>query len=54
MYISGVYNVYTSDDEEPECIRCDNINYDTICTTRCGARQGWDGYKRSELINIEE
>jgi hypothetical protein len=41
-------NVYTADDEEPKCGRCDNmcIPYDS-CVQKCGAEHGWNLYKRT-------
>lgn len=41
--------VYTVDDEEPNCGRCDNINapYE-FCEEFCGCKHGWYGYKRTE------
>lgn len=50
MFILGVYNVYTADDEDSKCIRCDNVNNDTICITRCGEKHRWNGYERRESI----
>lgn len=46
--------IYTADDEEPNCNRCDNIECAYLCIHRCGAEHGWYGYERSELIEIEE
>lgn len=41
--------IYTADDEEPNCGRCDNINAPhTFCNGNCGAEHFWEGYKRTE------
>lgn len=46
--------VYTADDEEPVCTRCDNMNIPyTWCERYCGAEHGWNGYKRTERSNHE-
>jgi hypothetical protein len=41
--------IYTADDEEPNCNRCDNI-MESIpwCGRNCGAEHGWNGYQRTE------
>lgn len=45
---SGIYYEYTADDEEPNCICCDN-QYN--CTGRyCGPEYGWSNYIRLEEI----
>ena len=41
--------IYTADDEEPECERCDFMDAPyTLCTANCGAEHGWNGYQRTE------
>ncbi len=42
--------VFTADDEEPECMCCDNI-YSSCCNS-CGPEHFWAGYRRS--IQIKE
>ena len=39
--------VFTADDEEPKCIRCDNRD-DPLCFKYCGPEHGWYGYQRTE------
>lgn len=43
-------NVYTADDEEPDCGRCDNCDADDeeFCTQSCGPEHVWYGYRRTE------
>lgn len=45
---------YDADDEEPECIRCDNFGCQIDCSKYCGANYGWWGYRRTEAIEIDE
>lgn len=45
--------IYTADDEEPNCNRCDHIECGYPCIHRCGPEHGWYGYKRSELMDVE-
>ena len=41
--------VYTADDEEVNCRRCDNVNMPIAwCYKNCGAKHWWNGYKRTE------
>ncbi len=36
--------IYTVDDEEPDCNRCDYCDEDDYyCIKRCGAEHGWNG-----------
>lgn len=46
--------IYTVDDEEANCNRCDNMECEYLCIHNCGSEHGWNGYERIELINIEE
>ena len=41
--------VYTADDEEQDCWRCDNFNIDSnyFCTHSCGPEHWWYGYQRT-------
>lgn len=42
---------YTADDEEPKCFYCDNIKrIDTWCVENCGSTNGWNGYRRTEIV----
>lgn len=45
--------IYTADDEEPNCNRCNNVECECLCIQNCGAEHGWYGYERSELVDIE-
>lgn len=41
--------IYTVNDEEPNCNRCDHCDSDDyICIHQCGAEHGWNGYERIE------
>lgn len=41
--------IYTADDEEPDCNRCDHCDSDDyLCVRRCGPEHGWNGYERIE------
>lgn len=47
--------IYTADDEEPRCGRCDNVDgNDELCVERCGAEHGWGGYSRTEESEVNE
>ena len=39
--------IYTADDEEPNCMICDNQDMPDRCA-HCGAMYGWYYYKREE------
>ena len=43
--------IYTADDEEPYCGRCDNVcdGTDELCVERCGAAHCWSGYTRTVI-----
>lgn len=41
-------SVYTADDEEPKCGRCDYFAGGFDCDNLCGAKHGWNGYTRTE------
>ena len=46
--------IYTADEEEPRCERCDNVcGSDDTCVNRCGAEHGWALYSRT-VIETEE
>lgn len=46
--------IYTVDDEEPDCNRCDYCDEDDYyCIKRCFAEHGWNGYERSECVSDE-
>lgn len=43
--------IYTADDEDPDCMRCDHCGCDDyLCITQCGAEHAWNGYERIELV----
>ena len=49
--------IYTADEEEPKCERCDNVCCpDDTCVNRCGAEHGWALYSRAviEAEGVEE
>ena len=47
--------IYTVDDEEPDCNRCDHCcGEDYYCIKQCGAEHGWNGYERLERIESDE
>lgn len=49
MIQDGLKTIYTADDEEPKCERCDFMDAPhTLCTGNCGAEHGWNGYQRTE------
>ena len=43
------YIIYTADDEEANCLRCDYATSNIYCDSFCGEKLGWDGYKRTEM-----
>lgn len=45
--IDEYYVIYTVDDEEVNCNRCDKACDDKWCNDVCGAKHGWHGYERS-------
>ncbi len=45
--------IYTADDEEPECNRCEHVDDDYFCVKKCGPEHGWNGYARVESYGIE-
>lgn len=48
--------IYTADDEEPYCGRCDNVcdGADELCVERCGAAHCWNGYTRTVIEEVNE
>lgn len=55
MIQDGLKTIYTADDEEPNCGRCDNINASyTFCDGNCGCKHFWEGYKRTEIESKED
>lgn len=47
--------IYTVDDEEPNCNRCDNVcDSDIVCQQYCGNEHYWNGYSRTEFIDDGE
>ena len=47
-YLEDRYNIYTADDEEPICSRCENFGGGFDCEGSCGSRKVWYGYLRLE------
>ena len=41
--------IYTADDEEPECGKCDHNCDGFNCSKYCGPEHGWNGYCRTEF-----
>lgn len=48
---------YTADEEEPDCMRCENLKQDTkdengddYCYACCGPAHFWNGYVRWEEV----
>lgn len=41
------------DDEEPDCMLCDNCQYDDLCK-ECGPEHWWYYYRREEKNKILE
>lgn len=47
--------IYTVDDEEPNCNRCDHAcDLDKWCQKYCGGAHSWNGYSRTEFIEDGE
>ena len=47
--------IYTVDDEEPNCNRCDHVcESDKWCQKYCGGAHSWNGYSRTEFIEDGE
>ena len=47
--------IYTVDDEEPNCNRCDHVcDPDKWCQKYCGGAYSWNGYSRTEFIEDGE
>ena len=47
--------IYTVDDEEPNCNRCDHVcDSDIVCQQYCGNEHYWNGYSRTEFIEDGE
>ena len=43
--------IYTADDEEPDCGRCDHVyDSDNLCINYCGPEHGWARYVRTDLV----
>ena len=39
--------IYTADDEEPDCLMCDNCQNSDLCS-ECGPEHWWHYYEREE------
>ena len=47
--------VFTADDEEPDCGRCDNCDGSLRnCVKLCGPDHGWYGYQRTESEELKD
>lgn len=49
---SKIEEIYTADDEEPKCGRCDYFSDGFDCCGSCGPEHCWYGYTRTELVPI--
>ena len=48
------YITHTAYDEDPDCMRCINVNSDDdFCVNECGAEHAWCGYRRLEEVEDE-
>ncbi len=48
------YITHTADDEDPDCMRCVNVNAEfDFCKNKCGAEHAWCGYRRLEKVEDE-
>lgn len=45
--------IFSADDEEPDCMRCDGLTEysDETCSKRCGSEHYWNLYKRTKISN---
>ena len=43
----GRYVIYSADDEDVDCGRCDNCTAEVDCSKFCGADHWWSGYRRT-------
>lgn len=41
--------IYTADDEEPDCMRCDHCCDSYEICEKCGAEYWWAKYRRTEI-----
>lgn len=47
--------VYTADDEEPNCGRCDHlVDNDKLCIEHCSGANSWYGYQRTEYLEDDK
>ena len=64
MLIYGNERKFTADDEEPDCMVCQNVRAGTIvrtkgrreidyCSAHCGNKHCWGGYVRYEEVKNE-
>lgn len=42
--------IYTADNEEPKCMRCDNVCGSQDKCDKCGAEYWWQHYQRTEVV----
>lgn len=45
--------IYTADDEEPDCMRCDHCQGSDLCS-ECGPEHWWHYYEREEQNSENE
>lgn len=45
-YLIDNYDIYTADDEEPICTRCEYFGGGFDCENSCGSKKAWCGYLR--------
>ena len=55
--------IYTADNEEPDCMKCDHVcgwtwtdrtgKLHDYCSEKCGAEHYWNGYERTESEDEE-
>ena len=46
--------IYTADDEDPDCGRCDHFDaHDEFCAKWCGPDHCWNEYRRTVCESVE-
>lgn len=45
--------VYTADDEEPKCMRCDHVCGSQDRCDKCGPEHWWRYYQRTEVVEYD-
>lgn len=46
--------IYTADEEEPICERCDNFDASDEVCRKCGPEYWWARYSRTEVIKKDD